>query len=122
MTSVLLDQLERTFERIILCDTEYFPRDGREGNLPVPICVCIHEYRSGAFRSLWGEALQITSPIRFTDHDVFVCYNAGAELGIFNILGWDLPIHVLDLLAVYRQERCLIPKEDFRYRLTDALK
>jgi hypothetical protein len=121
MTSVLLDQLERNFERIILCDTEYFPRNNREGNLPVPICVCLHEYRAGTSLSFWGEGLHIPSPIHFTDRDVFICYNAGAEFGICNILGWDLPTHTLDLLAVYRQERCLIPKEDFRFRLTDAL-
>src|SRR5262249_22335314 len=92
-----------------------------EGNMPVPICVCFHELRTGVPLSLWDAELYVPSPITFTDNDLFICYNAGAEFGIFNILGWQLPIHTLDLMSVYRQEICLIPKEDTSYALAAAL-
>jgi hypothetical protein len=113
------------YDRIILCDTEFThpitKEGGREGNLPTPICVCFHELHSGVSFSLWDEELHIPSPITFTGNDLFICYNAGAELSIFTVLGWPLPTHLLDLMVVYRQEICLIPKEDTSYGLSAAL-
>ena len=118
---MLREQLLRHFDRIILCDTEFFHPGKNEGNIQVPICVCVYEVRTKASFSLWCENLRMKSPFPFSERDVFICYNAGAEFATFNVLGWPLPLCTLDLLPVFRQQICLIPREDDRYGLAAAL-
>ncbi|MBX9653619.1 DNA polymerase I [bacterium] len=89
-----------TFDEIWLCDFEFM---ALKGERPRPICMVARELRSGRLIRLWKDELTRSSPPFRTDSKVlFVAYYAAAELGCFRILGWSLPVHVLDLFAEFR--------------------
>ena len=86
------------FEQIWLADTEYIARDGER---PVPVCLCATEVGSGATIQLWQDQLGPHSPIPTDRSSLMVCYAADAELGFFDVLGWRFPAAVLDLYVEF---------------------
>ena len=89
---------ERFPEGIWLIDFEFHPVGGREGNLPVPVCMVAREYQSGQTLRLWQDELQRLSHAPFPTGNgaLFVAFYASAEFGCFIQLGWPLPANVFD--------------------------
>ena len=91
-------------EGIYLVDFEFHPARNREGNPPVPVCMVVREWPSGATRRYWQADLQQMSTAPFPTSNAALCvaYFASAEMDCFRVLGWDLPVNVLDLFAEFR--------------------
>jgi DNA polymerase-1 len=89
---------------IYLVDFEFHPARGREGNPPVPVCMVVREWPSGRTSRCWQDDLKsmATAPFPTGEKALFVAYYASAELDCFSVLGWTLPVHVLDLFAEFR--------------------
>ena len=58
----------------------------------------------GVVGVLWTDELQSLDqpPFRMDEGSLYICYNAAAEFSAHHSLGWDLPIHCLDLHAEER--------------------
>lgn len=85
------------FRRVWLCDTEFGTRP--DGSID-PRCAVFLELYSGKEIRLWEDGLRALKALPFDiRNDLFVCYSAGAEIGVFLELGLALPHHVLDLYA-----------------------
>jgi DNA polymerase I len=89
---------------IWLCDFEFRPADGVEGNLPRVICMVAREYGSRRTIRLWEDELARLTAAPFpTDKSaLFVAYYASAEIGCFQALGWPEPENILDLFIEFR--------------------
>ncbi len=85
-------------------DFEFHPANGREGNLPVPVCMVVREWPSGHTRRYWQDDLQLmgSAPFPTCDKALCVAYFASAEMDCFQVLGWALPTHLLDLFTEFR--------------------
>ena len=91
-------------EGIYLVDFEFHPYRGREGNLPVPVCMVVREWPSGRTSRYWQDDLKAmtAAPFPTGDKALSVAFYASAEMDCFSVLGWALPDHVLDLFAEFR--------------------
>ena len=91
-------------EGIYLVDFEFHPADGREGNLPVPVCMVVRKWPCGATKRYWKDDLRAlaAAPLPTGEKALWVAYFASAEMDCFQVLGWSLPVHVLDLFAEFR--------------------
>ena len=91
-------------EGIYLVDFEFHPYRGREGNLPVPVCMVVREWPSGRTSRYWQDDLKAMTAAPFPTGDKALCvaFYASAEMDCFSVLGWALPDHVLDLFAEFR--------------------
>ena len=91
-------------EGIYLVDFEFYPARNHEGNPPVPVCMVAREWPSGITRRHWQADLQQMSTAPFPTNNAALCvaYFASAEMDCFRVLGWDLPVNVLDLFAEFR--------------------
>jgi len=89
---------------IFVVDFEFHPEYGREGNLPVPICMVVRIWSSGYIRRYWrDELLQMsTAPFPTGDKALCVAYYASAEMDCFLVLGWAMPANLLDLFTEFR--------------------
>lgn len=95
----------RYLSGVWLGDFEFRPASGREGNLPVPVCLVATEIRTGQTLRLWQDQLQYgTCPFPTDKSALFVAFYASAEMACFDELGWQRPVNVLDL---YAESRCL---------------
>ena len=83
------------FDRIWQVDFEY--RQNRN-LLPVPVCMCAIDQRTGQEIFLWRKQLLELrqAPFGTGPRDLIVAYSASAELGCFLQLGWRLPENILD--------------------------
>jgi hypothetical protein len=74
------------------------------GERPRPICLVAWELRSGKCLRLWEDEMwRLTRPpYRTDDGAVFVAYYASAEMTCHLILGWPLPVNVIDLFIEFR--------------------
>jgi DNA polymerase-1 len=90
--------------RFILCDFEFRPRGGIEGNPLEVICMVALDINSKQYFRYWSEDLYSmpSPPFDIVNNVVFVAYYASAELSCFESLGWQSPEHVLDLYAEFR--------------------
>ena len=96
----ILSHIRERFAEIVLCDTEYTRPDG---GLPELICVVFHLVKSGCTLRFWADGLVKGSPpLQVGTEDVFVCYNATAELMNYVVQGWAIPQYVLDLFPIHR--------------------
>ena len=89
---------------IYLVDFEFYPEHGREGNLPVPVCMVVRAWPSGRTmryrqRDLKGMP---SPPFPTGDRALCVAFYASAEMDCFHVLGWEPPINVLDLFTEFR--------------------
>ena len=93
------EALRVIFPRGVWClDTEFIP-----GPPYVPVCLVAREFFSGQCVRIFFEPDQTYSnPLPM--EALHVAYAASAEWGTFLALGWDLPLHVIDLYAEYRNE------------------
>jgi hypothetical protein len=89
------------FRQIWCVDFEYFAGPGER---PIPVCVVAREFRTGETIRLWqDELLGRKEPPYPVGKDVlFVAYYASAEIGCHLVLGWPLPVHILDLYTEFR--------------------
>src|SRR5690349_10412323 len=90
--------IERLPYREVWClDFEFRAPDGER---PEPLCLVARELRSGRELRLWRDELEPGRPPFHLDaRALFVAYYASAELSCFLVLGWPLPLRVLDLYA-----------------------
>jgi DNA polymerase-1 len=91
---------------IWMVDFEYHSAHGKEGNLPVPVCMVAREFVSGKTIHLWQDDLNrcTSAPFPTGSGALFVAYYSCAEINCFLALGWVPPTNVLDL---YVEFRCL---------------
>ena len=91
----------RGFTEIWLVDFEYtaFP-----GHHPTPIVMVARELISGRVLRLAADALLglRAAPFDTGPDSLFVAYYASAEFSCFLVLGWELPVNVIDLFAEFR--------------------
>jgi hypothetical protein len=89
---------------VYLLDFEFHPRDDREGNPPVPVCMVVREWPPGRTTRYWQDDLRsmATAPFPTGDRALCVAYYASAELDCFDVLGWPQPDNVLDLYVEFR--------------------
>ena len=89
---------------VYLVDFEFHPARGREGNPPVPVCMVVREWPSGRTSRYWQDDLKVmvAAPFPTGDKALCVAFYASAEMDCFDVLGWTLPEHVLDLFAEFR--------------------
>ena len=89
---------------VYLIDCEFHPFDGREGNMPVPVCMAVREWPSGRTTRYWWDDLQAmaTAPFPTGGKALCVAYYASAEMDCFAALRWAQPTHLLDLYAEFR--------------------
>lgn len=89
---------------IYLVDFEFHPADRREGNPPVPVCMVVRKWPCGATQGYWKDDLRTmaAAPLPAGERALWVAYFASAEMDCFQVLGWSLPVHVLDLYAEFR--------------------
>ena len=89
---------------VYLVDFEFHPSRGREGNPPVPVCMVVREWPSGRTSRYWQDDLKVmvAAPFPTGDKALCVAFYASAEMDCFDVLGWTLPEHVLDLFAEFR--------------------
>lgn len=97
------------YKSIIVLDSEFnfIARDGGRpdiGGRPVPLCLCALELRSGTRWTIWREELLIlrSPPFPIDNNTLFVAFVASAEMGVFRVLGWPIPEHILDLSPEFR--------------------
>lgn len=89
------------FSEVVLLDAEYIALDGEP---VVPVALGAHELRSGRrHRLFFGDQRRThNNPLPVGPDVLYVAYSAQAELGVLLALGWELPVHVLDLFAEFR--------------------
>lgn len=91
-------------QQVWLVDFEFYQP---EGEPPRPICMVAQNYFTGEMRHAWlWDDPHPECPIPLGPDVLYVAYNAGAELGCHQALGWDLPVHVLDLYIEFRVLTC----------------
>jgi DNA polymerase I len=73
-----------------------------EGERPDPVCLVAKEVGTGRVVRQWGGEFLNRPPYRTDVKALFVAYYASAELGCHIALGWQMPVHVLDLYAEFR--------------------
>jgi DNA polymerase I len=68
-------------------------------DLPIPICMCAIEQRTGRKIEMWRDELLRCrqAPFYVGDDAVMIAYASNAELACFEALGWRHPVWVLDL-------------------------
>lgn len=71
-----------------------------DGERPTPHCMVAIDVRTDEVRRVWFDGAKQTSP--FANQDLIVAFYASAEIGCFFELGWELPGHVLDLYAEFK--------------------
>lgn len=89
------------FNEIWLVDFEFAAPSGA---VPEVRCLVAMEYRSGHTVRLWANEIGelSTPPFAIDNNSLLVAYYSSAEWGCHLALGWDLPVHVLDLFTEFR--------------------
>jgi hypothetical protein len=90
----------KTFREVIFIDFEFYAPPGER---PRPICMVVYEMVSGRrFRiALWG-CTHPVPPFAMGPDVLFCAYYASAEIGCLLVLGWPVPVNVLDLFVEFR--------------------
>jgi DNA polymerase-1 len=85
-----------------LLDTEYATP---AGDVVIPVCIVAREFFSQrSIRQFFDPAQNYENPFPIGGDALFVAYAAQAEWSCFLSLGWELPTHILDLYAEFRNE------------------
>ena len=88
------------FAQVWAADFEFSAPPGERTQRPV--CGVFHELRTGQTIRLWGDELGRESPIDLGKSTLYVAFAAAAEMSCHMVLGWPLPVHVLDLYVEQR--------------------
>jgi hypothetical protein len=107
------------FRRAWLIDTEFKqPRGGR----PEAHCIVARCIITGKTLRLWVSGEQAPRcPFALDRSELFVCFSADAEVGVFLKLGWPPPLCILDLYSEYLRIRNGLPRRGEGNGLLDAL-
>ena len=89
----------RAYREVVLVDFEF---TGIPGERPGPVCAVAHELRSGRRFRLWQDQLGPAPPYAAGPDVLFIAYYASAELGCYRVLGWPMPVRILDLFTEFR--------------------
>jgi DNA polymerase I len=95
--------------------------------LPVPVCMCAIEQRTGTRIEMWRDELLRCrrAPFDTGSDSVMVAYMAAAELSCFLALGWRFPINVCDLyietIVTINGDDSIWLRDDKRPSLQEAL-
>jgi hypothetical protein len=88
------------YRAIWFIDTEF---TAVAGERPRPLCICGQELHSGATFRWWLQGQPDTGPPFAVGPDVLVvAFQAWAEWAVYLVMGWPLPVRVLDLGAEYK--------------------
>jgi hypothetical protein len=94
---VILDTL--LYREIWAVDFEFVAKPGER---PDPVCLVAQELRSGRILRLWRDQFGHIPPYRIDADGLFVCFYGSAELGCHRVLGWPMPLRILDLFCEFR--------------------
>ncbi len=91
-------------EGVYLVDFEFHPVNCKEGNPPSPVCMVVRAWPSGLTTRYWFDDLRqmTTAPFSTGGKALWVAYYASAEMDCFKVLGWGLPVNLLDLFTEFR--------------------
>jgi hypothetical protein len=94
------------FREVLVVDFEYTTSapPNRPGDRPQPLCVVVHELKSGRHFHLWYDELGTTPPWAQGPDTLVVAYYASAELVCYKAQGWPMPPRILDLFAEFRDK------------------
>jgi hypothetical protein len=89
------------FGAIWTLDTEFRASPGERQQ---PLCLVAHELLSGRVVRIWlaDGAAPVAPPFDLGPDSLFIAFFSSAEWGTFLTLGWDLPVHVLDLFVEFK--------------------
>lgn len=85
-------------------DFEFYPRNGKEGNVPVPVCLVAKECMTGRTIRLGQDELSkcVVAPFPTDLTALFVAFYAADEFRCFIELGWPMPHNIVDLFSEFR--------------------
>jgi DNA polymerase-1 len=91
------------YKAIYVVDTEFY---GEDADLKTPVCMVVHELRTGHTSRYWQDELQCltSAPFDTGPDSLFVSYYAPAELGVFRQLNWAMPERIFDCFAEFSCE------------------
>src|SRR5262245_41183053 len=87
------------FREVVMADFEFAITPGER---PDPLCLVVHELKSGRRFRIWQDQFGPAPPYATGRDVLFVAYYASAELGCYRVLGWPMPEQILDLFAEFR--------------------
>ena len=87
------------FDHVVCIDFEF---SQPTGEIPRPLCVVWHEWRTGSGGRLWVEDQNVSPPYPTGEGVCYVGYYLSAKFQCHLALGWTLPEHALDLYVEYR--------------------
>jgi DNA polymerase-1 len=87
------------FREVVLADFEFVSLPGER---PRPLCLVVHELRSGRRFRLWQDQFGAAPPYAVGRDVLFVAYVASAELGCYRALKGPMPERVLDASVEFR--------------------
>src|SRR5262249_34682344 len=94
------------FKSINVVDFEYVTahrlNSVPKGSNPRPVCVVVHELRSGRKTRLWLDGSSASCPYDTGPDSLFVAYQVSAEASCHLVLDWPRPQNILCLYAEYR--------------------
>jgi hypothetical protein len=97
---------------IAYVDSEYHAPPGER---PDPACMVIKLARSGRIIRLWEGEFGPQPPINFDESVLFVAFSAAADLGVFRVLGWEMPKRILDPYIEFRNRtNNIVPAKSVR--------
>ena len=90
------------FRQVVVVDFEYEIEDG---GLPNVLCMVAYILNANLQHvrtiKLWRGEFGPTPPFDIGPDTLFVAYSAWAEMTCFLQLGWQFPVHILDLHTAY---------------------
>ncbi len=96
------------FKSLWLVDFEYYRPEGQRD--PHPHCVVAHDMVRDHTISMWlGEGAPAQPPYGIGPDDLFVCFQATAEMSCHLALGWPIPVNLLDLALIHRWHMSGVP-------------
>jgi DNA polymerase-1 len=87
------------YREIWLADFEFCQPDGER---PEPACLVAMELRTGRKIRLWRDQFGVLPPYPLDAGSLFVAYFASAEMSCHRVLGWPMPVRILDLFTEFR--------------------
>jgi DNA polymerase I len=87
------------FREVVVLDFEFAAPPGER---PEPVCLVAHELRSGQRFRIWKDQFGPEPPYATGPNVLLAAYYASAELGCYRVLGWPMPLRILDLFTEFR--------------------
>jgi DNA polymerase I len=94
------------FREVVVVDFEFAIPPGER---PQPVCLVAHELRRGQRFRVWKDQFGPVPPYATGPDVLFVAFYASAELGCYRVLGWPIPLRILDLFTEFRDRTNGLP-------------